>query len=54
MRDKGTPAELERRRLLAVRRVQEGYSVEEVADLAAAGNDQEFLRNLRHNLFANN
>ena len=32
MSDKGTPAELERRRLLAVQRVQEGYSVEEVAD----------------------
>ncbi|MBV8235459.1 MAG: transposase, partial [Acidimicrobiia bacterium] len=32
MRDKGTPAELEHRRLLAVQRVLEGYSTEEVAD----------------------
>jgi transposase len=32
MRDKGTPAELEHRRLLAVRRVLEGYSAEEVAE----------------------
>src|SRR5512135_42178 len=32
MRDKGTPVELEHRRLLAVQRVLEGYSTEEVAD----------------------
>lgn len=32
MRDKGSPAELEHRRLLAVQRVLEGYSAEEVAD----------------------
>jgi transposase len=32
MRDKGTPAELEHRRLLAVQRVLEGYSTEEVAE----------------------
>ena len=32
MRDKGTPAELERRRLLAVQRVLEGYSAGEVAE----------------------
>jgi transposase len=32
MRTKGTPLELERRRHLAVRRVAEGYSTEEVAD----------------------
>src|SRR3954449_4648216 len=32
MRDKGSPAELEYRRLLAVRRVLEGYSTEEVAE----------------------
>ena len=32
MRTIGTPAELERRRLLAVQRVSEGYSAEEVAD----------------------
>ena len=32
MRDKGTPAELEHRRLLAVQRVLEGYSAEEVGD----------------------
>src|SRR3954447_7609333 len=32
MRSKGSPAELERRRLLAVRRVLEGYSAEEVGD----------------------
>jgi transposase len=32
MRDKGSPAELEHRRLLAVQRVLEGYSVEEVAE----------------------
>jgi transposase len=32
MRNKGTPAELEHRRLLAVERVLEGYSAEEVAD----------------------
>ena len=32
MRDQGPPAELERRRLLAVQRVLEGYSTEEVAD----------------------
>src|SRR5512142_2165320 len=32
MRDKDTPAELEHRRLLAVQRVLEGYSTEEVAD----------------------
>jgi transposase len=32
MRDKGSPAELERRRLLAVQRVMEGYSAEEVAE----------------------
>jgi transposase len=32
MRDKGNPAELEHRRLLAVQRVLEGYSVEEVAE----------------------
>jgi transposase len=32
MRDKGTPAELEHRRLLAVQRVLEGYSAEEVAE----------------------
>src|SRR3954453_10146819 len=31
MRDKGSPAELEHRRLLAVQRVLEGYSTEEVA-----------------------
>jgi transposase len=31
MRDKGAPAELEHRRLLAVQRVLEGYSTEEVA-----------------------
>jgi transposase len=31
MSDKGTPAELEHRRLLAVQRVLEGYSTEEVA-----------------------
>jgi transposase len=33
MRSVGTPAELERRRLLAVQRVCEGYSAEEVADI---------------------
>ena len=32
MRTIGTPAELERRRILAVQRVYEGYSAEEVAD----------------------
>src|SRR5258707_3194444 len=32
MRDKGSPSELEHRRLLAVQRVLEGYSVEEVAE----------------------
>jgi transposase len=32
MRDKGSPGELERRRLLAVQRVSEGYPVEEVAE----------------------
>src|SRR5262249_15422803 len=32
MRTIGSPAELERRRLLAVERVNEGYSTEEVAD----------------------
>jgi transposase len=32
MRDKGSPAELEHRRLLAVQRVLDGYSAEEVAD----------------------
>ena len=32
MRDKGSPAELERRRLLAVQRVLEGYSTQEVAE----------------------
>lgn len=32
MRDKGSPAELEHRRLLAVQRVLEGYSTEEVAE----------------------
>lgn len=32
MRSKGTPEELERRRRLAVQRVLEGYSSEEVAD----------------------
>jgi transposase len=32
MRDKGSPAELEHRRLLAVQRVLEGYAVEEVAE----------------------
>ena len=32
MRDTGSPAELERRRLLAVQRVLEGYSSEEVAE----------------------
>jgi transposase len=32
MRDKGTPAELEHRRLLAVQRVLEGYSTQEVAE----------------------
>jgi transposase len=32
MRDQGSPAELERRRLLAVQRVLEGYSAEEVAE----------------------
>ncbi len=32
MRSHGSPAELERRRLLAVRRILEGYAAEEVAD----------------------
>ena len=32
MRDKGSPAELQHRRLLAVQRVLEGYTVEEVAE----------------------
>jgi transposase len=32
MRDQGTPAELEHRRLLAVQRVREGYSTEKVAE----------------------
>jgi transposase len=32
MRDKGSPAELEHRRLLAVQRVLEGFSAEEVAE----------------------
>jgi transposase len=32
MRDKGSPAALEHRRLLAVQRVLEGYSAEEVAE----------------------
>src|ERR1700722_1459474 len=32
MRDIGSPAELERRRSLAVQRVQEGYTTEEVAE----------------------
>ena len=32
MRDPGSPAELEHRRLLAVQRVLEGYSTEEVAE----------------------
>jgi transposase len=31
MRDKGSPAELEHRRLLAVQRIRDGYTVEEVA-----------------------
>ena len=31
-RTKGTPAELQRRRRLAVQRIAEGYSAEEVAD----------------------
>ena len=35
MRTIGTPAELERRRLLAIQRVLEGYSCEEVADFLA-------------------
>jgi transposase len=34
MRTIGTPAELERRRLLAVQRVREGYSSEEIADVS--------------------
>lgn len=33
MRTTGSPAELERRRCLAVQRVQEGYSTEEVAEI---------------------
>ena len=33
MRSKGSPFELERRRVLAVTRVQEGYSTQEIADL---------------------
>src|SRR3954467_8609855 len=32
MRDKGSPAELEHRRLLAVQRILEGYSTQEVAE----------------------
>jgi transposase len=32
MRDKGTPAELERRRVLAVQRALEGYTTEEVGE----------------------
>jgi transposase len=32
MRNHGSPAELERRRLLAVQRILEGYAAEEVAD----------------------
>src|SRR5512135_1856147 len=32
MRTQGSPAELERRRLLAVRRILEGYPTEEVAE----------------------
>jgi transposase len=32
MRDEGSPAELEHRRLLAVQRVSEGYSAEEAAE----------------------
>src|SRR3954451_18139575 len=32
MRDKGSPAELEHRRLLAVQRVLDGYSTQEVAE----------------------
>src|SRR4051794_26560697 len=32
MRTKGTPVELEHRRLLAVQRVHEGYTAQEVAD----------------------
>ncbi len=32
MRTEGTPAELQRRRVLAVQHLAEGYSVEEVAD----------------------
>jgi transposase len=33
MRSQGSPAELERRRCLAVQRIQEGYAAEEVGDL---------------------
>ncbi len=32
MRSRGSPAELEHRRLLAIRRILDGYSVEDVAD----------------------
>jgi transposase len=32
MRSKGSPAELEHRRLLAIQRILDGYSIEEVAD----------------------
>src|SRR3954453_9847589 len=42
MRDKGSPAELEHRRLLAVQRVLEGYSPQEVAEFL--GGDPRSVR----------
>src|SRR3954471_8857366 len=42
MRDKGSPEELEHRRLLAVQRVLEGYSAQEVAEFL--GVDQRSVR----------
>jgi transposase len=46
MRTKGSPAELEHRRLLAVQRVLEGYSVQEVAEFL--GVDGSSVRRWRH------
>jgi len=50
MRTIGTPAELERRRLLAVQRVCEGYTAEEVADFLGVnpGTVRRWLAAFRH------
>jgi transposase len=45
MRTTGSPAELERRRLLAVERLSEGYPIEEVADFL--GVDHSSVRRWR-------